>query len=708
MKKFYSFLVAAVVLMVATSCQKEAVENGFVGENAEFTASIASGRTELGGANGRKVMWNANDNIRIYTQGNAAGTVFNGDATAATATAKFTTTESFTASNNGYLAVYPENVNLELNTTTWTYDRVAATASYADGVWSIPVGLNAEFEEGDIIAGTFYEDNAIMVAHSTNNSLSFKAATAFLKFTYTGTEGYATISFTGGRLTGNATMKYNTADGSITYEDADGSQISLNGLTTNEVYYIPIYPGSVNGVTIREGGNTLIAFARPVTFEAGVIYNMDMPEGMSPWALYDNYFEIGAPVYTASKAGDYHVVKNIPANTNGYCFSKDGGNSSFVGAESVVSEMEKWSATGNEAIYVPDGQEAVDIYLTDDATMYYIAPAGTALEDIPAVPVITYSDYMLFNLDTYNEVKMTIEDGCLVATLKESGTYIIQHTTNYTEYGIAYPGEFLNNTWYKVAPYDGETYNSFYVEAYSFYTTTVYMTEDLSWCCAVAQGGEKPAVPTVSTWGIRGLNGDWDNSVTMYDMGDYSVAYGVTVTSDCTFKFLNTNGVWAGLSGTLNMNAWNSIGGNDIAIAAGTYDFYKLNNPYGSYLICAPGTALPTYKAEVKSNCLYLLPNSYWSEANARFAAYFFGNAGNTWVSMTKVGEEGYYEVEIPTGDYANVIFCRRNPASAANGWDSNNWGQTDDLTVPTNGNNLYTITQTTDNWKAGSWSTLE
>lgn len=100
---------------------------------------------------------------------------------------------------------------------------------------------------------------------------------------------------------------------------------------------------------------------------------------------------------------------------------------------------------------------------------------------------------------------------------------------------------------------------------------------------------------------------------------------------------------------------------------------------------------------------LYLTPNSNWKQADARFAAYFFGN-GDTWVSMTKV-TDNLYEVAIPTNkDYPNVIFCRMNPSSAANNWD-NKWNQSPDLTI-TKDKNHYTITEGQDNWSNGTWST--
>ena len=92
---------------------------------------------------------------------------------------------------------------------------------------------------------------------------------------------------------------------------------------------------------------------------------------------------------------------------------------------------------------------------------------------------------------------------------------------------------------------------------------------------------------------------------------------------------------------------------------------------------------------------LYLKPNSNWTQSNARFAAYFFGN-GEKWVSMTQVlGDSSVYEVTAPAGTWKNVIFCRMNPANSTNNWN-NKWNQTGDLTY--NGtNNLCTI-------KSGQW----
>lgn len=103
---------------------------------------------------------------------------------------------------------------------------------------------------------------------------------------------------------------------------------------------------------------------------------------------------------------------------------------------------------------------------------------------------------------------------------------------------------------------------------------------------------------------------------------------------------------------------------------------------------------------------LYLVPNSNWQQSSARFAAYYYGN-GDGWASMTLVESEATptYEVAIPDG-YASVIFCRMNPGTADNKWD-NKWNQTNDLTVPTNDNNCYTIADGAWDYGDGYWSVL-
>ena len=106
---------------------------------------------------------------------------------------------------------------------------------------------------------------------------------------------------------------------------------------------------------------------------------------------------------------------------------------------------------------------------------------------------------------------------------------------------------------------------------------------------------------------------------------------------------------------------------------------------------------------------MYLVPNADWSNDGARFAAYFFGDGGDTWEDATPYYCKGVpvYEVVAPNGNWSNVIFVRMDP-NKDNSWD-NTWGtQTEDLVYDVD-NNVYTITKV--GWNGakseGSWSNI-
>lgn len=96
---------------------------------------------------------------------------------------------------------------------------------------------------------------------------------------------------------------------------------------------------------------------------------------------------------------------------------------------------------------------------------------------------------------------------------------------------------------------------------------------------------------------------------------------------------------------------------------------------------------------------LYFNAGSEWDKDNARFAAYFFGN-GEKWVSMTKI-KNHYFKVEIPSGGYTKVIFCRMNGANSTNNWN-NKWNQTGNLNLGEG--ILFTITTPWNGDAKGTW----
>ncbi len=106
---------------------------------------------------------------------------------------------------------------------------------------------------------------------------------------------------------------------------------------------------------------------------------------------------------------------------------------------------------------------------------------------------------------------------------------------------------------------------------------------------------------------------------------------------------------------------------------------------------------------EPTTKTIYCSPFSEWHNDGARFAVYAYGDGDNTaWYDLVAVeGAENVYSAEIAEA-FPTVIFCRMNGATTENNWD-NKWNQTADLTLPTDGKNLYTITGWNEN--DGTWS---
>ena len=237
-----------------------------------------------------------------------------------------------------------------------------------------------------------------------------------------------------------------------------------------------------------------------------------------------------------------------------------------------------------------------------------------------------------------------------------------------------------------------------------------------SWDSPYGAWGPKPAE---KTYGIVG-DFDWNNDIPMEKVasGVY-VAKNVTKIAPFTNWKIRVNRGWdesytSAITG-IEANKWVAIGGSgDLTHAVdGAIDIYidikqsriyvmSAGTDYSTAVQQTVSTTPPPAGIPAKDGCLYLKPNSNWTQAGARFAAYFFGN-GEKWVSMTEL-TTGIYEVEIPNG-YTQVIFCRMNPSASANNLN-NKWNQTADLTIPTNGNNLYAVKEGTWDNGGGTWST--
>lgn len=208
-------------------------------------------------------------------------------------------------------------------------------------------------------------------------------------------------------------------------------------------------------------------------------------------------------------------------------------------------------------------------------------------------------------------------------------------------------------------------------------------------------------LPTAdATWGIAGNFQGWsvDSPEPLYALENNWLVACNLKNLNGGFKFVQ-KGTWDDAIGLGTHNATEGAmlnGGAVDNITTSTADGYDVyfNTATQVYIYAEHNTKVDL---TTDSNKLYYVPNHNHLTASARFAAYFFGN-GEKWVSMTKLSGD-VYVVDKQAG-YPNVIFCRMNPGATANNWD-NKWNQTADLTVPTNGDNVYVYNE-------GGWDKAE
>ena len=104
---------------------------------------------------------------------------------------------------------------------------------------------------------------------------------------------------------------------------------------------------------------------------------------------------------------------------------------------------------------------------------------------------------------------------------------------------------------------------------------------------------------------------------------------------------------------------------------------------------------------------IYLKPNSNWltkdnNGKTPRFAARCWDDSGDFWYEMCDGNGDGVYTA-IVDDKYTDVIFCRINPNTNENSWNTT-WNQTNDLEI-TEGKNLYTVAAGAWSKGSGSWS---
>ena len=532
---------------------------------------------------------------------------------------------------------------------------------------------------------------------------------------------------------------------SITLPAGDDVWVAFNPLSDVTLSY------SIDGTKCKEITKN---------FESKKVYNLGelgLPYEVSEtWGVAGDFngWAAGtpAPLYVVN---EWLVAYGLTNLNGGFKFVQNKSWDNAKGgkpAAGVASATGEWLSCGTNNITAADAS-AYDVYFAPERSMYCIVVAGAEVPEMPEAPVLpdwslagsfnNWGDLLMTATDT---AYLYVAEGVTLATgdeikVKRSDTWDVSYGgginnlepnkwmkayLNGSNVVVAKSGTY--DVYFEYA--DGGDYSKLYlVEAGESQSAA---TEQTANGTLVPDGSDTPEGVTPdepSVWSLSGTFNGWGDAVMVTTtVQDIFVAKSVSFAAYDSFK-VRKNKAWTENYGGgivyFNPNGWMSVysNGSDIAITeAGTYDVYfDLTNKRlyvvdagGDYTTVAQqtteGKEPEVEEPEVTENVLYLKPNSNWKQSNARFAAYFFNNAGNAWVSMVDSDSDGIYEVNIPEG-YTfgdNVIFCRMNPSSTANNWN-NKWNQTADLKIPTDGKNLFTIPGTTwDGATNSNWSVKE
>lgn len=234
-----------------------------------------------------------------------------------------------------------------------------------------------------------------------------------------------------------------------------------------------------------------------------------------------------------------------------------------------------------------------------------------------------------------------------------------------------------------------------------------------------AEGLDRFGTFTINSYTLCGdfpcFNGDWSpanttNNMTKDENGIWTKTYeNVTLDAKKYQYKVAANNAWGN-------GEFPAQGNNEYEIKeAGTYNLTFTYNPAKPELTCE---ATLVGAAEIvlypENTTIYVTVHTQWTADNARFAAYFFGANGDTWVNMTNI-EDYFYSVVVPEGEWKGAIFCRMNPNNTENRWNNDGeenapfWGaQTQDIKYE-EGKNHYVINSEDATWDGnkpgGSWT---
>ncbi len=285
MKKFYSFLFAAVALVGFAACNSDSTEEPAPAQQVgkmEFTANIGEDtKTQL--TEGTKVKWCAGDAIAISN-----GTVV-----------KKYEIKSEMISNNGKTATF-EGDPMDGDTFYAVYPY-AEGAAYTDGKWNVTIPT-----EQVAVAGSFADGAALAYGeYQDNYTFSFTNENAVLKF------------------------QVPAACEMVEFFNGENSVVKVEGaMDKDKDYYAVVAPGIPYTFTVRIDGYFSKQSTKALDLEKNKIYNLGVLPALEKytWGLVGQHqgWDITKPSAMYKVADKVYAALNQTLKADGFKFAKTG------------------------------------------------------------------------------------------------------------------------------------------------------------------------------------------------------------------------------------------------------------------------------------------------------------------------------------------------------------------------------------------------
>ena len=606
MKKIYSFMVAAVALFAAASCNKQLPQENLptVDETVVYTASTDGADTKaVLNETTKKSEWVENDAITVHD--GEKGWTFT--TAKAGANVDFSNSEGF-GEYRPVLAVYPAG--------TYTVDVNDKTVNAY-----IPTYQPAR-------KGTYNEGAALAVAYSENDQFAFKNAHALIKFTIKGTNIKA-VEFYGNNneaITGNMLVSLNEDNTikSVVGQDTvfeEGKDNEWTGKGT----WMKIYSEDEANGWCFEDGATYYAAVAPAYFTKGVSINYILADDTKIDGAKKTENRVNLTASTILNIGELEFTGTIEPEE----------------PEEVV--VDYWAVVGSMT-----GNWNSEIRMTLDGD-WYVA------ENVK----ITSSDQFKFRANgnwdggTPDRGAAGDADGVLIENNVETAVY--QGGKNFCVSEGGFYSLYINKLATKVKVLKT---GNLPVES---------VPDQPSDWALWAQSPDWKQIDMVTTtvpelFVAKGVELEAYKSFLVKPAADWSTKYGCgAVNYIQSNKYINVSQE----GGDITVEA---AGAYDIYFDNINKNVYLMTSgtAYTSATEQTTSGVEPEPEPEPETGVTIYLKPGVWETGGARYQAWIWG-AGDQWVTFTKVSD-GLYSTKVPEGTTSMKVL-RKGPDHSHNAW---------------------------------------